>query len=455
LFFIFVLSSAAGNAVTRLGLNLPPLLGMLCTGFVLRNCPYIGDRIGGKIEPQWSSAIRSLALTLILCRAGLSLDLVALIRLRFVVARLALMPGLSEACIIAGLAALLLDFPFEWAAMLGFVVAAISPAVVIPSLLSLQDRGYGVSTGIPPMVVAAAALDDVVAISGFGICSSFAVGGSDSQWLNYARAPLELTMGPAIGIAGGCILWFVVPPRVDDQTGRDWRIVLLLGMAVTISLALTKAKFSGASALAVLCLAAAAAKGWNPANAKAVAGALSNGWNNLAQPLLFGLVGAAVSIKELKARIVGYGLLMLACSLTVRFGVTFMAVGCRGLRWQERVFIALAWMPKATVQAAIGGIALDNAETDKEREMGRDVLAIAVLSILCTAPIGAAIIAVTGPRLLLKEESNADTTAKPQRWRAPLTHWVSQVLFRRSCQNKLGSLRETSSFTSTHEHLSE
>lgn len=403
LLFIFAFSSAAGIGVSKLGLNLPPLLGMLCIGFALRNIPYVGDRVGAKVNPKWSSAVRSLALTFILCRAGLSLDLGALKRLRFVVARLALLPGLSEASAVTALAVGLLDFPLAWAAMLGFVVAAISPAVVIPSLLSLQDRGYGVTTGIPPMVVAAAALDDVVAISGFGICSSFATGGSGARWLDYARAPLELVLGSAAGIIGGFILAFVVPAHQNDQSSRDWRAVLLVGVAVVSFFALKKADFSAASALAVLCLAAAAAKGWGAANAKAVAGLLANIWNHVAQPLLFGLVGAAVSVKELEPRIVGLGLCILACSLTTRCCVTFLAVGCHGLRWQERLFTALAWMPKATVQAAIGAIALDNAETDREKEMGRDILAIAVLSILCTAPLGAAIISVTGPRLLLKE----------------------------------------------------
>lgn len=382
LLFIFAASSLAGKVVGEAGLNLPPLLGMLCMGFALRNVPYIGDRVGAKVDPKWSSAVRSLALTLILCRAGLSLDLEALKRLRFVVARLALLPGLSEALVIAGLSAFLLDFPVAWALMLGFVVAAISPAVVIPSLLSLQDRGYGVQTGIPPMVVAAAALDDVFAIAGFGICLSFAVQDDDDdsgRWLDYARAPLELVMGSVAGLVGASILAILVPWQISDDIGGNSRVSLLFTMAVVEFFSLKKAGFSGASALAVLVLSATAAKGWGASNAKAVAAVLGNAWNRAAQPLLFGLVGAAVSVEELEARIVGLGLLMLTCSITVRCIVTFLAVGCRGLRIQERFFTALAWMPKATVQAAIGAVALDEAKTDRERDMGRDILAIAVL----------------------------------------------------------------------------
>merc|ERR1712061_330350 len=95
------------------------------------------------------------------------------------------------------------------------------------------------------------------------------------------------------------------------------------------------------------------------------------------------------------------GLAMLACSLSVRCGVTYFAVAGKGLRRTERLFTALAWMPKATVQAAVGAIALDEATSDEETEMGRKVLAIAVLSIICTAPVGAVVISITGPRFLL------------------------------------------------------
>eukprot|EP00928_Gymnodinium_smaydae_P062892 TRINITY_DN4662_c0_g2_i1.p1 TRINITY_DN4662_c0_g2~~TRINITY_DN4662_c0_g2_i1.p1 ORF type:complete len:422 (+),score=58.29 TRINITY_DN4662_c0_g2_i1:132-1397(+) len=383
---------------------MPPLVGMLVSGLLLRNVPFIGDHVGAKIQPAWSAAVRSLALTLILCRAGLSLDLSALKRLRFVVTRLAIMPGLSEAATIAALATALLEFPIEWAAMLGFVIAAISPAVVIPSLLSLRDRGFGVKTGIPPMVVAAAALDDVIAISGFGICYSFALGGSTQKWLHYARAPLELTMGPLIGVTAGCMLALLMPSRLQDPRGREWRAALLLGAAVSVSFALTRASFAGASALSVLCLASSAAQGWGNTDAKAVGVLLGDIWNHLAQPLLFGFVGAAVSMQGLTAWILGYGFAMLSCSLLVRFVVTFVAVGCHGLRKRERVFAALAWLPKATVQAAIGGIALDSATTQRQQKMGRDILAFAVLSILVTAPLGAGLIELFGPRLLVRDD---------------------------------------------------
>jgi len=412
---VYVTALLGGLAISFLDVGLPPLLGMLVMGFLMRNIPYIGENVGDKVNSQWSSSIRLLALALILCRAGLGLDIDALKRLRWVVIRLAALPCFSEATVIAFLAHFLLDFPIGWAAMLGFVVAAVSPAVVVPSLLSLQDRGYGVATGIPTMVVAAAALDDVFSIAGFGICLGFAIESDDGYplWFQIARAPLEIIIGTSAGFFGAFVLVLTLKPIMDAKESIFRHAVLLFAVSVTCSFGLKKAGMSGASALAVLVLAAAAGYNWGSPTSKQVAATYGQIWNHIAQPLLFGLVGAAVSVKSLEASVVGIGIGMLACSLLVRCAVTFLAVGGQGLRTQERFFAALSWMPKATVQAALGAVALDEATNDAERSMGRDVLAIAVLSILCTAPAGAVVISIMGPKLLILDKpADADGCAK-------------------------------------------
>jgi len=418
---IFILSSASGIIIERLGkfgLSLPPLLGMLVTGFLLRNLPLIGDEVGGRVDHRWSSAIRTLALTLILTRAGLGMDLGALWRLKYVISRLAILPNLAEASTIAGLSILVLGFPVSWAFMLGFIISAISPAVVVPSLLNLQDKGYGVSTGIPNMVVASAALDVVFSIAGFGLCSSFAVMEDGAPlWMAVARAPLEVIIGVSAGCACAVMLVYILPVQgvaVDPADGskgpqlRDWRAPLLFVTAVSTTLALKRAGFSGASALSVLVMSAGSAWGWGTPTAREVSGPLGLFWNKVAQPLLFALVGASVDVSSVEARTLSLGFLMLACSLMARCTMTYLAVLGRGLQRSERAFTALAWLPKATVQAALGALALDEANTDREREMGRAILTISVLSILCTAPVGAAIIGVSGPKLLVLEKTVED-----------------------------------------------
>eukprot|EP00931_Biecheleriopsis_adriatica_P037237 TRINITY_DN21370_c0_g1_i1.p1 TRINITY_DN21370_c0_g1~~TRINITY_DN21370_c0_g1_i1.p1 ORF type:complete len:528 (-),score=124.25 TRINITY_DN21370_c0_g1_i1:255-1838(-) len=423
---IYILALAAGTAIGYTK-QLPPLLGMLVAGFALRNLPYVGEHVGAKVNTQWSSVLRLVALVLILCRAGLAIDLKALRRLRFVVARLAALPCLCEAAVAAGLAAWLLEFPIAWACMLGFVVAAISPAVVVPSLLSLQERGYGVSTGIPTLVVASAPLDDVLAIAGFGISLGLGEVGSgdkDQNWITYARAPLEVVFGVAAGVLGALVVVLLTPAHAfapadasgedatakDASAGRERRLLLLLGTAITSAFGLKRAQYSGAAALSLLILGAGVARGWAAA-AKPVAAVLAELWNRLAQPLLFGLVGASVVVDTLEPRLVGIGIAILIIGGLVRAMAVMTALMGQGLRRQDRLFTAMAWMPKATVQAAIGGAALDEAVTPREKEMGRQLLAVAILAILITAPLGALLISILGPKMLERTPESSGSTS--------------------------------------------
>jgi len=413
LYLVFLAAVLGGRGITRLtttvSLPLPPLLGMLIGGLVSRNVPYIRDFAGAQIDAKTSATLRTAALVLILCRAGLGLDLVSLSRLKWAVLRLAALPCLAEATTVALLAAALLNFPAAWAALLGFTVAAVSPAVVVPSLLALQEQGYGVTTGIPTLVVAAAALDDVFSLAGFGICLGLALPAAAEGGLlggvitgpqaDYLRAPVELVLGLACGFIGASILvWLApvafvaaaeTPHRPRRNEGASYHLQLLLLCATAIAFGLKALGLSGASALATLTLAAAAARKWRqakPPDSEGSHGSRSDGtpalpspsvvadvgsrlgtlWVHLAQPLLFGLLGAAVDLSKLTPRVLGTGLLVLCVSCSVRLGMTALAVSGRGLRKQELLFVAMAWLPKATVQAAIGAVALDYARTDEE-----------------------------------------------------------------------------------------
>ncbi|CAJ1388305.1 unnamed protein product [Effrenium voratum] len=407
------LSASWGAKLTAPMKKWPPLLTMLLAGFGLRNLPFLGEHVGSKVDPEVSSALRQAALALILTRAGLAMDLVALRRLLWVALRLAALPCLCEALVAAALAHLLLEFPAIWALMLGFVVAAISPAVVVPSLLALQEQGYGVSTGIPTMVVAAAPLDDVLAIAGFGICLGSAF---ESSWLSYARAPLELVLGLGSGLLGAALVVLLTPEAAEKAEATETRLLLLLGGALAAAFGLREAGFSGAAALAVLVLGAGCARGWGPA-AKPVAAVVAKLWTSVAQPLLFSLVGASVVAEALDSQTLGSGLAIIAAAGAARAAAVQLALSGRGLRREEKLFTAAAWMPKATVQAAIGGLALDRVEAARgggelgggarELQMAKQLLAVAVLCILVTAPPGAALIALLGPRLLDKEPNEA------------------------------------------------
>lgn len=401
---VLVAGSAAGGFVAgRVGL--PPLVGMLLAGLGLRN---LAADLVEAIPENWSVGLRLVALTVILLRAGLGLDLQALARLRGAFLRLSFLPNLAEAATVAVMAGLVFDFPVAWALLLGFVVAAVSPAVVVPGLLDLQNRGYGVAKGIPTMILAAASFDDVVAITGFGLSVSLIFAGSEepSMALVLLRAPLELGLGLGVGVVAGLICGLF-------GRGAPWlRFATLAICGLGGVLGGWVVGFTGGGSLAALTVAAVAARQWRTGTAP-VALALHRVWA-VAQPLLFGLIGAAVALSAIESSYVTTGLLILVIGLVVRVSVSYWSVATSEFEARERLFVAVAWVPKATVQAAIGGLALDLARdqgSGPQYELyGTQVLTVAVLAILATAPLGAVAIAKTGPRWLQQEMPADDTS---------------------------------------------
>ena len=214
-FAVYVLlfvATFAGHYVARFP-PLPPLLGQLVAGFVMRNVPGLSEAVGEAVDARCSSAMRTAALGVILVRAGLSLDVAAVYRLRWPAARLAFGPSTAEALTVALLAKPALNLPWTYCAVLGYLFAAISPAVVIPSLLRLQDKGYGVKAGVPALVTTAASVDVVYAIAGFGVCAGFLVtaaggGVSSAAW----RAPTQIVGGALLGYLAGRALGSITPP---------------------------------------------------------------------------------------------------------------------------------------------------------------------------------------------------------------------------------------------------
>ena len=359
--FIFSAAFPAGLLMKEYT-PLPPLLGMLFAGAVLRNVP--GNLLGG-LPASWSSALRSLALVVIMARAGLGLDLQKLRKVGASTLRLAFMPCACEALCVAVLSVV---FPWPkvslspaWGALLGWVIAAVSPAVVVPGLLDLQAKGYGVDQGIPTIVLAAASLDDVLAISGFGVCLSL-VTSSGSLWWLIIKGPLELVLGLLLGL-----LLSLVVSSTPDSFGRRGRLAALLAGGVLTVFGGRQVEMSGGGALGVVVLGCAAAAQWDKASKpgtaeagllkKEVADDLNSLWTSLAQPLLFGLLGASVRFDVLGGSTLGLAFALMCCGLVVRALVTVLAVlplayYSPKLTRSELAFFPVAWIPKATVQAA-------------------------------------------------------------------------------------------------------
>lgn len=402
LYLLLILASLGGFLVgwkTRY-FNFPPLLGMLIIGFLLRNVQDIN--IAKDIDAGWSSALRQIALAVILLRSGLGLDIDALKRLRFTVLRLAFGPCITEAVTVAIISHFLLGLPWLWAFQLGFISGAVSPAVVVPSMLNLQIDGYGVEQGIPTLVMAASSCDDVLAISLFGVFLGVTFSEGSLLW-NIARGPVEIAIGVIGGLIIGSLLWYFPWKRATNASAN--RSILLISFALLFLFGSNMVNFPGAGALGVLCLGATTAYGWGDKDKVPVEQVMGVLWE-IFQPLLFGLIGTEVSIEYLKPNLVGYGLATLGAGLLLRFIVTYFAVFGNGFSKKEKLFCAIAWLPKATVQAAIGSIPLLKARavnaSSQEVLYGIQIVTIAVLAILITAPIGAIGISLTGPRWLGK-----------------------------------------------------
>ncbi|XP_028836079.1 sodium/hydrogen exchanger 9B2 isoform X1 [Denticeps clupeoides] len=406
---LFLTAVCGGKLVALIQLPrlpaLPALLGMLLAGLLLRNVPYVSDAV--YIQQKWSSSMRNIALAIILTRAGLGLNPAALRRLKAVCVRMAVGPCMVEACTVAVVSHFLLGFPWIWAFMLGFVLAAVSPAVVVPSMLQLQGEGLGVEKGVPTLLMAAGSFDDVLSITCFTTCLGVAFG-MGSTWGNLLKGAVEVVGGMLVGAGLGIFIHFFPS---EDQEGLVFRrSYLLLGFGVFAVFGSHAVGLGGAGGLTTLVLSFIAGLSWKSGKV-AVAGIVGVAWD-IFQPLLFGLIGAEITVTTLEPHTVGLGVATLAVGVVIRVLTTFCMVLFAGFNLKEKIFISLAWMPKATVQAAIGSTALDMSRSVGDAQMeawALVVLTVAVLSIIITAPTGAIAIGVSGPHLLQRYTPIIDT----------------------------------------------
>lgn len=352
-------------------LHLPPLLGMLLLGIVIG--PYALNLLDDTLLAI-SADLRRIALVIILTRAGLSLDLAGLKRVGRPAFLLCFLPALCEIGGILLLAPTMLHLNLMETALLGSVLAAVSPAVVVPRMVQLLDSGYGVKQGIPQMILAGASLDDIFVLSLFSICTSLMSGETVSA-LTFAKLPASLILG----ILGGIVCAFILRKVFTYFEISAQRVVLMLAVSFLLLFVddLMQGAFSGL--LAIMTLSIVLAK-WIPIDD------LSTHYNSLwvgAEPVLFVLVGASVNITY-AAQFSLPVILVIVGALVFRMAGVLLCMAKTPLVPRERAFCMVAYTPKATVQAAIGAIPLSLGLA-----CGQTVLTAAVLAILITAPLGA------------------------------------------------------------------
>jgi len=367
--------------------------------------------IGHELDPLISRTLRSICLTVILLMAGLELDPVALWNLSAMVIRATFIPCFVEATAVAVFSVLLLGFTWPIGFMLGFVLAAVSPAVIIPSLMNLSERGYGVAKGIPTLVIAACSADDVVAISGFGIFLGITFKEDASVTQLVLHGPIEVCIGLLFGVAWGILAQWI--PNKNHKNVAFFRFLILFFGGLIALFGAHQIHYDGAGGLAAIIMAFVAGmrwrkEGWGDHNP--VTNTFRKMWIIL-EPVIFALIGTEIQVDKIVWETLGMGVLVLILALVLRMIGTYFAVSCGNLNSKEKIFMAFAWLPKATVQAALGPVFLDNVlknNIDKEvvnEETGNTILTLAVLSILITAPLGAIAILALGPLLLTNDDA--------------------------------------------------
>lgn len=372
-------------------LRLPPLLGMLIVGIVLG--PYALNWLDDSLL-SISADLRQIALIIILTRAGLNLNISDLKKVGRPAILMCFLPACFEILGMLVLAPPLLHISYLDAAIMGAVVGAVSPAVIVPKMLRLMEEGYGTKKSIPQLILAGASVDDVFVIVLFSSFTGLAKGESFSPW-RFAEIPISILLGILLGAALGLLLaFFFQKVHVRDSV----KVLLLLSFSFLL-VALEDAlegivPISGL--IAVMSLGIALQR-----KRDIVARRLSLKFSKLwvaAELLLFVLVGATVDLHYayaagLSAVILIFGVLLF------RMAGVWVCLFKTKLLFKERLFCVLAYMPKATVQAAIGSVPLSMGLS-----CGNIVLTVAVLAILITAPLGAFLIGLTYKKLLTLNE---------------------------------------------------
>jgi len=383
---IIILGLSADYLFRRM--SLPGLVGMLLVGVLAG--PYVLHLMSPEMM-KVSGDFRRISLIVILLRAGFELRRDTLHRIGRAAFIMSIVPAAAEIVGVMLVAPPLLGIDLLDAAILGAILGAVSPAVVVPLMISFMDLGRGSQKGIPTLILAASSVDDVFVIIVFTVLLGMHGGGEVNLWAKLAEIPISIGLGIIVGLIPGYLLYRLF-------TKYDWRppkrTLIVLGTAIVLTWferavedLVPVASLLGVMAIGFIIL----------EKSESIAHLISQKLKKLwvfAELLLFVLVGAQVNIHV--AWQAGFaGSLVILAGLVFRSAGTLVSLTGSGFTWREKLFCVVAYIPKATVQAAIGAVPLAAGLAS-----GEVILAVAVLSIILTAPLGAIGISVLGDKIL-------------------------------------------------------
>lgn len=393
--FIFLVGLAIGAICQKL--KLPRIIGMLATGIVLG--PYVLDLLDPSIL-SISSDLRKMALIIILLKAGLSLNLEDLKKVGRPAIMMAFVPATFELIGYLVFAPVILGITRVEAAVMGSVLAAVSPAVVVPRMVQLMENKYGTEKAIPQMIMAGASCDDIFVIVLFTTFLSMAQGGS-ADIKAFANIPISIILGIILGAIVGYLLYlfFETAYAKKHYVRNSMKIIIVLGFSFLL-IAIEgwlEGKIAVSGLLAVVSMACVLRMKCTSFVSKRLSEKFGKLWL-AAEVILFVLVGAAVDIRyTLDAGLAAVAMIF-AALIFRSFGVWLCTVKT-SLTLKERAFCVIAYLPKATVQAAIGSVPFAAG-----LPCGKIVLSVAVMAIIITAPLGAFGMDLTYKKFLTREK---------------------------------------------------
>lgn len=383
--FIIVVGYLLGRLLSAM--NLPSLIGYIIAGLIM------GPSFFNLIDQSTldiSSDLRRIALMIILLRAGLNIDLQDLKKVGRPAILMSFLPATLEIIGTIILAPIFFGMSYLSAAILGAIIAATSPAVVVARMLDLMGKGYGKKKGVPQMILAGSSMDDIFVIIIFTALTALAQTG-EFHWLSMLSMPTSIILG----IAGGLLVGWLLSLAIEKyQLSGGYPVILTFGMALLFD-GIEKAMTGpiGFSALLAVMAMGFMMLRVNPVQAKSVQVGFNNLWQ-VFEIILFVLVGASMSIESVKDSGLIAVLLIVLLLVFRGLGVLLSVLGTQ-LNKEEKAFAIFAYIPKATVQAAIGAVPLAMGLPN-----GQIILTISVVAILVTAPLGAVLIDQTHNRLL-------------------------------------------------------
>lgn len=376
-------------------LKLPRIIGMLLTGIILG--PQVLNLLDANIL-KISPDLRTIALIVILLKAGLSLDMGDLKKVGRSAILLSFLPASFEILSYAIFVPKILGLNLIDGLLMGAVMAAVSPAIVVPRMVKLIDEGYGKDESVPQMVLAGASCDDVFVLVLFSSILSMAKG-SVFSYKSLLKVPISIVLGIGLGIIIGYLLYLFFERRYKNGSyiRNSSKVIIILAIAfLLVSIeGLVKEIIPISGLLAVIAMASSYKIKADDGVVERLSEKFAKLWI-FAEILLFVLVGAEVDIKYMTG--IGFaGIVLIFLGLLIRSVGVFISVARSRLSKNEKIFTILAYTPKATVQAAIGSVALANGIGS-----GMAILSIAVLGIIITAPLGAILIDKSYKKLLKK-----------------------------------------------------